>query len=428
MQQDLDFPVIERALSNGRRALVLPDPRAPVCALHLWLAAGAAHDPVGKSGLAHLTEHMMFRETEHLALGEYDERTEDLGAHINAVTWLDWTCYQSTFPPDALEEMLALEVERFERLRIRKTPFLAERDVVLNERRSLVQDDPESCIGERLMRLFFARHVYARPTIGSERDIAGLEAADVRAFYKRFYASAVPVLCGPIEPSAGFRLLDRYFGTQRLAALPEAAPPVTRQLASPAKSIDDVTTMRLHVSESRLIVAYPTLADEHPDAALVDLLAGMLTGGETGLLYRRVARQQALASHVDADPVLLRRAGMLQVSFVSNPGESLDVKALIAATHESLQRIAAGKKLDDHFEAARSAVRVDLVRGLLTPDERAWQVGSGLVMGDDPRQPLHDWQRIRDVTVRDVAALARASLEAGYVAIHVPARKTEAAS
>ena len=175
-------------LDNGLTVLVLVDASAPVASYHTWFNVGSRHEKPGKTGLAHLFEHLMFNETENLKAGTFDRKLEENGAETNAATWVDWTYYYESLPADRVKLAVKLEAERMARLVLREPQVASEKEVVANERRYRVDDDVEGAANELLYKTAFAEHPYGWPTIGWMEDIQGFTPEDCVAFYRTYYA------------------------------------------------------------------------------------------------------------------------------------------------------------------------------------------------------------------------------------------------
>src|ERR1700728_2677663 len=185
-------------LDNGLKVLLLADRSAPTCAYFTWYNVGSRHEKPGKTGLAHLFEHLMFNETESLRAGTFDKKLEENGAESNAATWVDWTYYHESVPKDRLPLVIKLESDRMHNLILRDAQVTSEKEVVANERRYRVDDDVEGAASELLYKTAFTRHPYQWPTIGWMEDIQAFTPEDCDAFYKTYYApnNAVVVVVG----------------------------------------------------------------------------------------------------------------------------------------------------------------------------------------------------------------------------------------
>src|SRR4051812_9034399 len=180
---------IERfQLGNGLKVMLLEDHSAPVVCLQTWFAVGSRHEKKGKTGIAHLFEHLMFGESEEVPHGAFDKMLEEAGAETNAATFLDWTYYHTNLPKDALELAIKLEANRIARLVLRDPQVASEKEVVANERRQRVDDDVDGSVSEVLYREAFKEHGYGWPTIGWMEDIQNFTTEDCLAFYRTYYA------------------------------------------------------------------------------------------------------------------------------------------------------------------------------------------------------------------------------------------------
>ena len=196
-----ELPQVHRfRLGNGLRLLLLVDQAAPVVSYFTWFRVGSRHEKPGKTGLAHLFEHLMFNETQGLKAGEFDRKLEESGAESNAATWFDWTYYYEALPKDRFGLAVELESERMARLVLREPQVVSEKEVVTNERRMRVEDDPEGTANEILYKTAFTKHPYHWPTIGWMDDIQGFTPSDCEAFYATYYApnNATVVVVGDV--------------------------------------------------------------------------------------------------------------------------------------------------------------------------------------------------------------------------------------
>src|ERR1700722_5751271 len=194
-------PVLRYRLGNGLTLLFLEDASAPVVSYFTWYCVGSRHERPGKTGLAHLFEHLMFNETATLKAGEFDRMLEENGAESNAATWVDWTYYYESLPADRFALAVKLESERMSRLVLRDPQVASEKEVVANERRFRVDDDVEGAASELLYKTAFTKHPYHWPTIGWMPDILGFTPEDCERFYRTYYApnNAFLVVVGDVR-------------------------------------------------------------------------------------------------------------------------------------------------------------------------------------------------------------------------------------
>ena len=182
-------PVERRVLSNGLVVLAQEDFRAPIVAYHTWYGVGSRHERLGRTGMAHLFEHLMFKETKNLSEGEFDRRMEAVGARTNAATWVDWTFYYEKLPAAHANLAFEMEADRMENMLLGPEQLTSERQVVMNERRLRVDNDPEGKMYETLYANRYGKeHPYGWPTIGWREDIEAITLEDCHQFYDTFYA------------------------------------------------------------------------------------------------------------------------------------------------------------------------------------------------------------------------------------------------
>ncbi|MEZ4466617.1 MAG: insulinase family protein [bacterium] len=270
-------------LHNGLVLLYLPEPRAPVFTYQTWFRVGASDERPGKTGLAHLFEHLMFKGTVQTPEGEYDRRIEEMGGRTNAATWLDWTFYHADLPAGHLGWLAALEADRLANLAVTPEAFDSERKVVMNERRETVEDEPAALMSETLWATALTEHPYSRPTIGWMADIEGLTLADCQAFRKTWYApdNAVLVVAGDVPRAELLATVAEAYGD----LIPgHAVRAKTTREASRKSPIHK--ELSLPVTTERLMVAWQSPAATDADHPTLEVLNELLFEGDSGRLHR----------------------------------------------------------------------------------------------------------------------------------------------
>jgi len=201
-------------LDNGLRVIVWEDRSSPVAAYHTWFGVGSAQEHPGRTGMAHLFEHLMFKETKNLKAGEFDRILETNGVNTNAATWLDWTYYRENLPAEKLELVMRLEADRMENMVLNREQVDTEREVVRNERLLRVDNDPEGLADEVLYHRHFGEHPYGHPTIGWMKDIEAITLEDCFEFHRRYYCpgNAVVVVVGDVSTADVLDLAGKYYG------------------------------------------------------------------------------------------------------------------------------------------------------------------------------------------------------------------------
>lgn len=393
---------IERfRLKNGLTILVCEDHSAPVVAYHTWYRVGSRHERVGKTGLAHLFEHLMFRQTENLAEGELDRKLEEAGAESNAATWLDWTHYNIAIPREQLGLVVALEAERMAHLVLEEPQVQAEKDVVANERRYRVEDDVESAASELLWATAFERHAYRWPTIGWMADIEGFTTADCADFYRTYYApnNATVVVVGDLSLPRLLEKLSTSYG-----ALEPSALPVEEAVPEPPQTAERRVEVTKPTATEKLIIGYrsPALGDfDHPAMAV---LAELLLGGRASRIHRRLIQELELASDARIFVGPFRDPSLTEL-FVSARGRHR-AEALLEVVDEELARIREEPVSGEELARAQARMELSLVSSLETADGKASTIGFyDTVLG----RPAAAFERMEAARAVDASDLRRAA-------------------
>ena len=222
-----DVTAARYVLGNGLSVIVMRDPSAPIASFQTWLGVGSRQEATGRTGIAHLFEHLMFKGTARHPHPVFDTLLERAGAQTNAATWLDWTFYYENLPAAQLDLAVRLESDRLVNLVLTQEQLDSEREVVKNERLYRVDNDPDGAIEEALFERLFPGHPYARPTLGYAADLDALTLADCLAFYRTWYSpgNVTLVVAGDVQPRPVLDLVARYYGALRPVEVPAAVPP-----------------------------------------------------------------------------------------------------------------------------------------------------------------------------------------------------------
>lgn len=389
-------------LGNGLNVLLCEDHSAPVVAYHTWFRVGSRHEREGKTGLAHLFEHLMFNETEHLKAGEFDRRLEEAGAESNAATWLDWTQYEIAVPKQKLGLVVQLEAERMSHLVLRDEQVTSEKEVVANERRYRVDDDVEGSVSELLWATAFTRHPYRWPTIGWMKDIEGFTTDDCTAFYKTYYSpnNATLVVVGDFsETSVLERILNAY-GSLEPAVLPvedlEPEPPQTAE-------------RRVEVSKptltDKLCIGYsgPALGDfDHPAVAL---LSEVLFGGRASRIHQRLVHELELASDLRAFVGPFRDPGLIELFAAAREGHYAE--ELLDVIDEEIARVRDEPVTPAEIDRARARLELSLLSSLETADGKASTIGFYDCVLGRPGYAFERLEAVERVQAGDLRRVAR---------------------
>jgi zinc protease len=394
--------VHELSMDNGLRVLLLVDRSAPVVAYATWYRVGSRHEKAGKTGLAHLFEHLMFNETEHLKAGEFDRKLEEAGAESNAATWLDWTYYYEAVPKDRIGLVIELEADRMAHLVLRDAQVTSEKEVVANERRYRVDDDVEGLASEMLYRAAFQRHNYGWPTIGWMEDIQGFVPTDCERFYETFYApnNATLVIVGDVREADVLTRLRKAYG-----ALPRAEIPAEDTFPEPPQTEERVLTLRKPTATDKLVIGYhgPALGD--PDHAPLAVLSEILFGGRASRAYRAMLIDKELATDLRGWASTFRDPGLFEVYLTARPGKTKD--DLLHVLDREIARLQEDTVSADELQCAKARLELGGLQSLDTASGKAEQIGFYDTVLGDPAGAFRRLEAYRRVTAGDVRRVAR---------------------
>jgi zinc protease len=347
----------KHTLSNGLDVIVHEDRRMPLVAVSVWYHVGSKNEVPGRTGLAHLFEHLMFEGSEHQPDG-YFAPLQEAGASLNGSTSADRTNYWELVPSQAARLALWMEADRMGWFlpALSQTRFDTQRAVVLNERRQTYENRPYGLAQFALMdALFPPTHPYHWPTIGEPDDLAAATLEDVRAFFRRYYhpGNASLVVAGDVRTDVAMRQVEELFGEIPAGdRVPQVdAPPVHPQASR--------LILEDRVELARLYLAWPSPALFQPGDAELDLLADLLANGRTSRLYERLIHDRRIAVELAAGQTSRELSGTFQIIASAAPGHTLD--ELEAAIHEEIARFAASGPSTAEVERGRTQAETAFV-------------------------------------------------------------------
>ncbi len=407
----LVVPYSEFTLANGLHVILHRDTSAPVVTVNVWYHVGSGSEKPGRTGFAHLFEHLMFEGSKHVPEGAFDTWLEGAGADNNGSTTTDRTNYYIDGPSSALELMLYLESDRMAYLLDTMTPERVDgqRDVVKNERRERVENRPYGIPELELDSLLFPKgHPYSWSTIGSMEDLSAASHQDVQQFFRTFYApnNASLVIAGDIEVEATKALVQKWFDE-----VPRGKPVLP--VAPPAAMLTDVTrkTLTDKVQLPRLYLAWLTPATYRPGDAALDVVASILSGGKNSRLYKRLVYELQVAQDVTAYQQSQGLGSVFMIQATARPGKSLDdIQKII---DEEIDRLAGAPPEARELERVRNSIESTFLR-------RAERVGGFYGKADQlnayytstgtPDFFEEDLARYRALDAADVSSAARTFL------------------
>jgi len=355
---------------NGLRLVVLEDHSAPTFAYQTWFDVGSRDEEPGKTGLAHLFEHMMFKGTKSVPDGEFDRIIDEAGAEgQNAYTTHDHTTYIEELPKERLELVVKLESDRMRHLVVNDESFATEREVVQNERRYRNENSPEGLMYQEIYGLAFTRQAYRWPVIGYAEDLARMSAADARAFYETHYVpnKAVIVVTGDVRAAEVRELVAKHYGSY-----PRVDKASVERVREPEQKSPRRKTLRLNVQVEKLLMAFPIPAMDHEDIPALDIIQMLLSGGRSSRLQKAVVESgiatSAYGYAADArDPSLFLLGASMQDKMKANLAEKVILRELDRLSNEEVSQL--------ELERARNLLSFEFFSSLETNPEKAQYLG-----------------------------------------------------
>ena len=397
----------DERLANGLRLIIAEDHLAPVVAVNVWYGVGSKNEVPGKTGFAHLFEHVMFQGSRHVAKTEHMGLVQAAGGTLNGTTWLDRTNYFETMPSHQLELALWLEADRMATLldALNQENLDNQRDVVKNEKRSSYDNRPYGQWFHKLQEhLFPPEHPYHHPTIGSMDDLDAASLEDVAAFFRTYYApnNAVLAIVGDADPAQVRAWVERYFG--EIAPNPKIPP--LGDLSLPATlggEVREVTEDRVPLPRHYFGFRAPCFGDPRLDA--LEIAAQILAGGKGSRLYRRLVREERIAQDIAFFALgFVGGASIAAGQATVRPG--VDPGLVERAFEEELERLGREPVTDDELARARALIETYELEALQRVEERADRLAMYATLLDDPEMINHQLSRYLSVGKAEIQAVA----------------------
>ncbi len=399
-------------LSNGLQVVVIPDRRAPVVTHMVWYRVGAADEPRGKSGIAHFLEHLMFKGTEKIAPGDFSKIVARNGGQDNAFTTQDATAYFQRVAKERLPLVMEMEADRMTNLRLQNDDVLNERKVILEERRSRVDNDPSSLLSEQMQAALFLAHPYGIPVIGWQHEMEHLSREDALSFYKTYYcpSNAILIVAGDVEPDEVFKLAEATYGK-----VPAMASPPSRDrgqepgaIAARRVVLRDARAAKATLSRNYLAASYTSAQPR--EAESLELLAAILGSTGTGRIYKKLVVEERKASSAGAwyagTALDYGRFGVYAIPAGETPLESIETSldAVIADVRDN-------GVTEAELERVRNAAIADIVYDADNQTNLARTYGWALVTGRTIEDVRNREAVLSAVTLDDIKKAASTYLD-----------------
>ena len=413
----INIPFETYSLPNGLTVVLSQDRATPTVAVNVWYHVGSKNEMPGRTGFAHLFEHVMFTGSQNVQYGLHDRLTEGAGGMNNGTTSNDVTTYFETVPSNYLETMLWIESDRMgfllQSLDIAK--LNAQRDIVKNERRQRIDNQPYGRVYEVLSRTMYpASHPYSWPVIGSMEDLSAASEEDVKSFFRLYYApnNAVLTIVGDFEPAHAKALVSKYFGD-----IPRGNSIQRPVVQNVTLSSGQRLVMEDRVQVPRLYIQWPTVGSNNDDRFALSVLGAILAGPRTARLTKALVYDEQAAASVSARQGSNEDAGEFTVTITPRPGHSLtDLETAADAVIERLRR---DGPTAEEVQKATAGEELSFVRGLESNLGKAFQLASGATFNGDAGYYRTEYEKTLAVTPADVQRVANKYLTGGRVVLSV---------
>jgi zinc protease len=394
--------------SNGLVALLSTDHHVPVVSVQVWYHVGSKNEPPGRTGFAHLFEHLMFKGSEHVKPEQHSHYIQSIGGRVDATTDFDRTLYYETIPSNYLERILWMEADRMRSLDVSAANFTSERDVVKEERRLRFDDPPFGHLLELVLANAFTKHPYHSTPIGSMKDLDAATLADVQEFYKTFYVpdNATLVVSGDFDPEQVKGWIDRYFG-----AIPRGTRPIQRSFpAEPQQA--SVRRQVVHDPKAPLpavALVFHIPAERDADFRALDVMSNILSAGESSRLYRELVYRQQIALSAGGETLGLEDPGLFYFYAIVQQGHTAEQaeQALLAAV-ETLQNEPVSEA---ELTKAKNEQISRLVQDRAAAFDRGEAIGHAAVILGDWTWVNRELPEYEKVTAADIERVARTYLQ-----------------
>jgi len=390
-------------LDNGLRVVLNEDHSAPLVAVNLWYHVGSKNERPGRTGFAHLFEHMMFKGSKNVEPEGHPSWISSIGGQSNAYTDEDATVFWQTTPAQYLPLVLWLEADRMASLRIEEDVFKNERQVVKEERRMRVDNQPYGRLNELIYSQAFSVHPYKHPTIGSMEDLEAASIADVREFFRTYYVpgNATLVLVGDFETKEALELVTRYLGR-----VPAASRPVPRDIPKePPQTKERRVTINEEWPLPAVVVAHHITFDGNPDSYPLHVASKILSDGQSSRIYRKLVYEKGIALAAFGGGNIIEDPNLFFAVAIVQPGKTTEeaTNALIA----ELDRLRNEPVSAAELQQAKNQFARDYILQRESNQSKAEQLGHAVVIHGDIKTADDEFDIFQRTTAADVQRVAR---------------------
>jgi zinc protease len=391
------YKVNRYLLSNGLRLLIVEDHSSPTFAYQTWFRVGSRDEVVGKTGLAHLFEHLMFKATANHPEGEFDRILESAGAEgSNAFTSWDYTAYVQELPKNQLDLIAGLESDRMRNLIVNDQSFKTEREVVQNERRFRTENSPDGTLFQELMGLAYEKNSYHWPVIGYAADLDAMTSQEPRDFYKAYYSPnhATVVISGDVNSDDVYQTIKKFYG-----AIPAEETPAHQITPEPEQTSPRRKTLKLSIQVEKLLMTYHIPNVLSSDIPALDVLQAVLAGGRSARLDRALV-DTGITSDVGAEAMDMKGPGIFVITANLQKGKhSAQAESVIL---RELKRVADHGVSDAELTRTKNQEDFGFYDTLSNNSQRANFIGKYESIAPNFEEGIKNHQLIREVKSADV--------------------------
>ncbi|MBX2993968.1 MAG: insulinase family protein [Bdellovibrionaceae bacterium] len=400
------FPVEKYQLPNGLTVLLHEDHTVPMVSYHTWYRVGSRDEQPGVTGAAHMLEHMMFKGAKKYSGKEFDHILHANGITNNAFTSWDYTGFYENLPSSKLELIMDMEVDRMRFLALSPDDLKSELQVVGEERRWRVDNNPMGLLRESLFDVAFPKSPYQWPVIGYMVDIQAYTTEKLKYFYDKFYVpnNAVLVVAGDFETAKVKKMIEKYYGVLQPSPLAERT---YAKSEVPKKPV--FKTVESEVQTSTLMLGYPGVTAGSADSYALDMLANMLGAGSSSRLYKKMVYRDQIATSAVSYNMTNAASGLFTVSVALKPGQN--EKAAEASMKAEVRRLATSPVTQKELDKAKAQLMKDFVDGLQTIDGKAQQLALNEILFGSYDKLFTDLEKYQAVTLADVQRVVKEYLK-----------------
>jgi zinc protease len=390
-------------LPNGLTVVTHEDHSTPVINLQLWYHVGSKDEKAGRTGFAHLFEHLMFKGSAHIEPEQHDKIITNAGGQSNAYTQDDVTVYWETFPANYLEKVIWLEADRMASLDVSEENFRQEREVVKEERLTRIENPPYGDVFEQLYRNAFDVHPYKQVTIGTMADLNAATLSDVREFYATYYVpnNATLVIAGDFKTSQALNWIRKYIGK-----IPRGSKAIARSnVREPAHEKERRVSLARAVPLPAYVAGYYIPEDGHPDSYALTIASAILSQGRSSRIYQSIVYQKQLAIQAEAQGDFREDPNLFFAILFMNQGASIPEGE--AALNAELVRMSSEPVGDQELEKAKNAIRAQFSFGRASVQQKAEALAHAAVLHGDLASVNAEYDLFMKVTKEDIMRVAK---------------------